>query len=114
MERRKTSDFRPEVMKLFDQFVHGAIDRRALLSNAKKYAIGGLSAAMLLNALNPKFAEERQMPPVAWRSMVFSPLLLTTFSVADARHNGLGLFCCNIGQDICWPVRASAKNSGGP
>ena len=27
-------DFHPEVLRLFDQFVHGAIDRRAFLAGA--------------------------------------------------------------------------------
>ena len=50
MEQKKASDFHPEVLKLFDQFVHGGIDRRGFLNDAKKYAIGGVSAAMLLDA----------------------------------------------------------------
>ena len=61
MEPKTASDFHPEVLKLFDQFVHGAIDRRGFLNDARKYAIGGVSAAMLLNALNPKFAEAQQV-----------------------------------------------------
>lgn len=61
MEQRKASDFHPEVLKLFDQFVHGGIDRRAFLNDAKKYAIGGVTAAMLLDALNPKFAQAQQV-----------------------------------------------------
>ena len=61
MERQTANDFDPEVMKLFDQYVHGVIDRRAFLSNASKYAVGGMSATMLLDALNPKFAEAQQV-----------------------------------------------------
>lgn len=61
MKQKTASDFHPEVLKLFDQFVHGGIDRRGFLSNAKKYAIGGVSAAMLLDALNPKFAQAQQV-----------------------------------------------------
>lgn len=63
MQRKTPSDFHPEVMKLFDQYVHGAIDRRAFLNNATRYAVGGMSAAMLLDALNPKFAEAQQIRP---------------------------------------------------
>ena len=54
-------DFDPEVMKLFDQYVHGVIDRRAFLNRATKYAVGGMTATMLLEALNPKFAEAQQV-----------------------------------------------------
>lgn len=62
MQRKTASDFDPEVMRLFDQYVHGIIDRRGFLSGAGKYAVGGMTAAMLLDALNPKFAEAQQVP----------------------------------------------------
>ncbi len=61
MQRLTVRDFDPEVMKLFDQYVHGIIDRRGFLSNATKYAVGGVSATMLLDMLNPKFAEAQQI-----------------------------------------------------
>ena len=61
MDQKTASDFHPEVLKLFDQFVHGGIDRRGFLNDAKKYAIGGVTAAMLLDALNPKFAQAQQV-----------------------------------------------------
>ena len=32
--RSTASDFDPEVLRLFDQYVHGAIDRRAFLAGA--------------------------------------------------------------------------------
>jgi carboxymethylenebutenolidase len=41
--------------------VHGAIDRRGFLDRAGKFAVGGTTAAMLLDALNPKFAEAQQV-----------------------------------------------------
>ncbi len=61
MERKKASDFDPDVLVLFDAYVHGAIDRRGFLNKASKYATGGLTAAMLLDALNPRFAEAQQV-----------------------------------------------------
>lgn len=61
MERLKASDFDPEVLILFDAYVHGAIDRRGFLNKASKYAAGGVTAAMLLDALNPRFAEAQQV-----------------------------------------------------
>lgn len=48
-------------MKLFDQYVHGDIDRRAFLNRATNYAVGGMTATMLLDALNPKFAQAQQV-----------------------------------------------------
>ena len=61
MERKTASDFDPDVLILFDAYVHGAIDRRGFLHKASKYAAGGMTAAMMLDALNPRFAEAQQV-----------------------------------------------------
>jgi carboxymethylenebutenolidase len=61
VERKTTADFEPEVLALFDAYVHGAIDRRGFLDRASKYAAGGTTAALLLEALSPKFAEAQQV-----------------------------------------------------
>ena len=61
MERMKASDFDPEVLSLFDQYVHGVIDRRAFLGKAARFAVGGMTASALLDALNPRFAEAQQV-----------------------------------------------------
>src|SRR5215468_5544231 len=62
MERRKASDFDQELLDLFDRYVHGAIDRRGFLDGAAKFAAGGTTAATLLEALAPRFAEAQQVP----------------------------------------------------
>jgi len=41
--------------------VHGDIDRRGFLERAGKFAVGGMTAAMLLDALRPRFAEAQQV-----------------------------------------------------
>jgi carboxymethylenebutenolidase len=62
--RLTTADFHPEVMKLFDQYVHGALDRRGFLDKASRYAAaGGTTAAGLLAALSPDFAYGQKVPP---------------------------------------------------
>jgi len=61
MDRKKASDFEPDVLILFDAYVHGAIDRRGFLHKASKYATAGMTAAMMLDALNPRFAEAQQV-----------------------------------------------------
>lgn len=61
MDRKKASDFDQEVLDLFDQYVHGSIDRRGFLDRAARFAVGGVTAAMILNALNPRFAEAAQI-----------------------------------------------------
>jgi carboxymethylenebutenolidase len=61
MERKKASDFDQELWNLFDEYVHGYIDRRAFLDRAAKFAVGGMTAAGILEALSPKFAEAQQV-----------------------------------------------------
>ncbi|WP_332853417.1 dienelactone hydrolase family protein [Duganella sp. S19_KUP01_CR8] len=56
MTRKTAADFDPEVLKLFDQYVHGGITRRDFLSSATRYAVGGTTAAGLLATLSPSFA----------------------------------------------------------
>lgn len=61
MERKKASDFPPEVLKLFDGYVHGTMSRREFLDRAAKYAIGGFTAAAMLESLRPNFAWAQQV-----------------------------------------------------
>lgn len=61
MEPKKADDFDQDLLNLFDQYVHGAVDRRGFLDHAAKFAVGGVTAAMLLDMLSPKFAEAQQI-----------------------------------------------------
>jgi carboxymethylenebutenolidase len=63
MERKTAHDFDQEVLALFDAYVHGDIDRRGFLDKASKYAVGGVTAAMLLDQLSPRFAEAQVVSP---------------------------------------------------
>src|SRR5687767_15903545 len=61
-QRRLTSeDFDPELWAIFDDYVHGSIDRRGFLDRAAKFAVGGMTASMLLDALSPNFAAAQQI-----------------------------------------------------
>ena len=61
MERRTAGEFDQELLNLFDLYVHGDIDRRKFLERAAKFAVGGMTAAGLLDALSPRFAEAQQV-----------------------------------------------------
>jgi len=54
-----------KVFDLFDEYVHGAIDRRGFLDRAAKLAASGatagLTATAVLDALSPRFAEAQQV-----------------------------------------------------
>jgi len=62
MERKKATDFSQELLNLFDQYVHGGIDRRQFLDGAQKFAVGGMTAAALLEMLKPNYAWAIQVP----------------------------------------------------
>ena len=62
MERMRASDFRQEVLDIFDRYVHGEIGRREFLERATKFAIGGMTAAAMLEALRPNYAWAQQVP----------------------------------------------------
>lgn len=62
--RLTAADFHPEVLKLFDQYVHGGMDRRGFLDKSSRFAaMSGTTAAGLLAALSPDFAYGQKVPP---------------------------------------------------
>jgi carboxymethylenebutenolidase len=63
MARQTAHDFDQELLILYDAYVHGAIDRRGFLDRAGKFAAGGVTAAMLLDQLSPKFPEAQVVRP---------------------------------------------------
>jgi carboxymethylenebutenolidase len=63
MERKKASDFPQELLDLFDGYVHGRASRREFLERAQKFAVGGVTAAALLQMLRPNYAWAVQVPP---------------------------------------------------
>jgi carboxymethylenebutenolidase len=62
MERKKASDFPQEVLNLFDGYVHGRMSRRDFIDRAGKYAVGGFTAAAMLEQLRPNYAWAQQVP----------------------------------------------------
>lgn len=63
MPKKTAQDFDQELLYLFDEYVHGAIDRRQFLDRAARFAAGGVTAAMLLDALSPDFAAAQVVSP---------------------------------------------------
>ena len=82
MTRKTANDFPPEVLKLFDGYVHGALSRRDFLDRAAKYAVGGFTAAAMLESLRPNFAWAQQIAKddqrikQAHRALIFKVLEL--------------------------------------
>ena len=63
MAMKTAHDFDQELLALFDAYVHGALDRRGFLDKAAKFAVGGVTAVMLLDQLSPKFLEAQVVKP---------------------------------------------------
>jgi carboxymethylenebutenolidase len=63
MTRKTASDFHPQVLGLFDDYVHGRLSRRGFLERAGQFAAAGVAAESLLLALSPNFAAGQQVPP---------------------------------------------------
>ncbi len=50
------------MLDLYEEYVHGQTDRRGFLDRAAKFAVGGTTAAALLDSLQPDYALAQQVP----------------------------------------------------
>src|SRR5580704_6354200 len=50
-----------EAIALYNLFIHGEISRRDFMSGIQKFAIGGLAAATIIEALMPDYAQGQQI-----------------------------------------------------
>ena len=99
-ERLTAKDFDPELWAIFDDYVHGDIDRRGFLDRAAKFAVGGMTAVMLLDMLNPKFAEAQLVPKDDKR------LKTEWVEIDSPKGNG------KIKAYVCRPANATGKLPG--
>jgi carboxymethylenebutenolidase len=50
-----------EAIELYNSYIHGEISRRDFMDGAKRYAVGGLAVATIVEALMPKYLEAQQV-----------------------------------------------------
>src|SRR5271154_1509874 len=50
-----------EAVQLYNLFIHGEISRRDFMDGIKKFAIGGLATATIIEALMPNYAQGQQV-----------------------------------------------------
>src|ERR1700732_4599 len=50
-----------EAIELYNLFIHGVISRRAFMDGVKRFAIGGLTATAIIEALMPNYAQAQQV-----------------------------------------------------
>ena len=61
MTRLTAKDFSPELLELYDYYVHGKINRREFLDRAALFTLGGLTATAVLASLSPNYALAEQI-----------------------------------------------------
>ncbi|EEE44596.1 YghX family hydrolase [Roseibium alexandrii] len=63
VRRMTAKDFPQELLDLYDYYAHGKITKREFLTGAAKFAVAGVTAAMLLDQLSPNYALAQQVAP---------------------------------------------------
>ncbi len=61
--RKRASDFDQRILEIFDGYVHGKISKRQFISQAGKYAVAGVTGAMILEQLQPNYAWAQEVAP---------------------------------------------------
>src|ERR1700712_4805179 len=59
--RKSAKDFARRLLDLYDDFCHGRIDRRQFVNGVSKFAVGGVTAAALVDMLMPDYALAQQV-----------------------------------------------------
>jgi carboxymethylenebutenolidase len=67
MQRLTAADFHPEVLRLFDRYVHGLMARADFIDAAGRFAVDGQTGLTLLQALRPNFEAATQVQPTDLR-----------------------------------------------
>ena len=105
MEPKKPNEMKPnelpsEVVELYNDYIHGGMSRREFLDAAKKFAVGGLTAAAIVEALMPNYALGEQVPKDDKR------LKTEYVTVPSPQGNG------NIKGYLALPAKAEGKLPG--
>ncbi|UUO07846.1 dienelactone hydrolase family protein [Blastopirellula sp. J2-11] len=63
MPRKEASQFRQEVLDLYDDYAHGRLNRREYVKKLGAFAIGGLTVESLMSSLAPNYAWAEEVKP---------------------------------------------------
>src|SRR5262245_53259911 len=61
MEAKTTAKLPAELIELYNVYIHGGMSRREFFDSTKKYAVGGLTAAAIVEALMPNYVLGQQI-----------------------------------------------------
>jgi carboxymethylenebutenolidase len=98
MDTPKKPKMPAEAVELYNLFIHGVISRRAFLDGVQKFAIGGLAASTVIEALMPDYASAQQV------SKTDDRLKATYETVSSPQGNG------SIKGYLVRPVSADTRN----
>src|SRR5438132_10497414 len=62
MEAKTALQLPQEVIHLYNVYIHGGMTRREFFDATKKFAVGGLTAAVIVEAMMPNYALGQQVP----------------------------------------------------
>lgn len=100
MEQQTASKVAPELVELYNLYIHGEIDRRAFMDRAGKFAVGGLTVAAIWEMLKPNYAFGQQVAPNDAR------LRVTRETVQSPQGNG------TIAGQLARPANATGRLPG--
>lgn len=61
MSEKQRRTVPPEAVDLYNKYIHGEISRRSFLDGTKRFAVAGLSASAIVDALMPDYAMGQQI-----------------------------------------------------
>ena len=61
MSRKTAADFHPAILEIFDGYVHGKLSKREFIERAAKFAVAGVTGAMIFDQLRPDYALAQQV-----------------------------------------------------
>jgi carboxymethylenebutenolidase len=67
MNRKQASEFKQEVIDLYDDYAHGRLSRRDYVTRLAAFAVGGLTVEAMLESLSPNYAWAQQVDPADQR-----------------------------------------------
>src|SRR5215217_5207146 len=88
-----------EAIQLYNLFIHGEISRRDFMAGVQRFAVGGLTAATIIQALMPNYAAGQQV------SRTDDRIIATYQTVSSPQGNGI------IKGYLVRPASADTRNA---
>ena len=106
-----------EAVQLYNLFIHGEMSRRAFMDGVQRFAVGGLAASTILEALMPNYALGQQVSRTDDR---IKATYETVPSPKERKHQGISGPACQrrhtvgYGNEIARHYRGPRKSGSQP